>query len=1445
MVTFDHVASEVRRLLRGDRCEIWEYDKKNNCLNILIPPSGENRNSEFYYQKYVLLDQHPHLTDFLFSGKPLLIENLRDEAIFGAFSYLAKSRLFSSYRSLITVPLLHQGYLLGVVNCFKETTFYFTTAEHKESVFEMLSAYVNLAAEAIHTHERSTVFYESSLQIIEQEAELHERSSTVKLDHLLHVILKQAVELLEGTGGNIYLRVPNEKKVELKAITSSNGEITIKEGRTIPFGEGMAGRVIQGKKPLIVNDYGTWGSRTEEFSEDFKAVIEVPLLVGTKAIGVLGVFDNSEKRTFTSSDIPTLERFAQQAAFAIQRRQNNERRMIQQEVTEAIRAASDLKSVADTILKGLDKFIPFDKATLQLVDTDGNTRQIIDWAGYDEEQIDVEELLKPVDEDPLLQKILNREDSHRRDPYVLSGTSQEPLWDVLPTTIDVKSWICAPLFFGDRLMGFLTLDHTKKDYYQPRDAAVLLPIIQAAAIAINNSRQLEAKENQVNALTALDEISKSINAEFDPDILLQKIATLLKENLDCSQCTIFIYDRESKALVPKATAGRHEDLSKTEVVFKPYDKKQQGIAGWVFVHCKALVLPDAREHEAFIPTGASPRSMVAAPITVGHQVKGVITVDHTKTNQFGEYERILLEALAQQAGMAILRSDGSNMLLKISEEILGAYDLTDILSRAIEGATRITNTNQGIIHLINETNDEIVGSICFPEESKQVKPRLSQGEGLTKYLIEKEDLVAIPNVDKTDYPINPEVSQNGFRSVIGLRLQYRGQRLGVMYLDDKKTHHFSDIEKSYLKTLASYAAIAISKKNLLDELDVKTEALTTRKAESKLISELLLEKDLNSIIERTLRFLNGLCNSRVASLWLPTENGLGESNEKIRVVLGAVVVGAERDQTDKDKELEQKLSQSGLYKLDEVFIGRFLLEKDNVDLVHIAHDSGEHYADVWSEYREEIGTNHLVAFPIRVVETSGDSGILGIISLRPLKDDFALDEAMEEEIKRLARYIRVFIEQARYSLRYQRIDILKSRLIIPLDAGQFFNEICELIKDVMGAEACSIFGYDREKNALYLDATTASYTTNVEEAGKKHPIPERRTVIYGLDDPQRQSITGEAFKKGETTMIYDVEAHDQWSGYFIEETTTSRHKSLIAAPIFNSKGQKVGIIRCINKQHDNPLLLPVFTTGDKEFMELITGIISSFIEVVHAAEERSRFMMHMSHELRSPLHALKAYIDYAEDLRKVKGGVNKLAGAFQYMRDETAFMDHLVNNFQMQVVRTRTTGDRYQFKKQEIFPIMQRVHRLLRTVAKEDRKIDIRVVPSKTPFPPLYIDKMHMEQVFFNLIQNAIKYSIKGAKDINIEEKRTRDAFIIDVKNWGIGVPPGEEDDIFKEFEQGSNAYLGETSGSGVGLSVSRTIIERHGGTLTLYQSVQILEGLYLTTFRIRLPQSLQHKAPD
>ncbi len=227
---------------------------------------------------------------------------------------------------------------------------------------------------------------------------------------------------------------------------------------------------------------------------------------------------------------------------------------------------------------------------------------------------------------------------------------------------------------------------------------------------------------------------------------------------------------------------------------------------------------------------------------------------------------------------------------------------------------------------------------------------------------------------------------------------------------------------------------------------------------------------------------------------------------------------------------------------------------------------------------------------------------------------------------------------------------------------------------------------------------------------------------------------------------------------------------------------------------------------------------------------KDEFIGIATHELRDPLAVLKGYTQML--LMQSKRGkgpefTELQKQALQEIDKSINSMVELANDL-LDVTRLQAGELVLQFEPTDLVDLVRRVtERLQMTTMQHTLSVE-----STLPSLPLSLDVRRMEQVFSNVIDNAIKYSPDGGDiEITIREAREAQEVVISIRDHGIGIPLHEQGRIFERFARASNSGAHRIGGTGLGLYLSREIVERHTGRIW-FESVQG-QG---STFFIALP---------
>ncbi|WP_223857763.1 hybrid sensor histidine kinase/response regulator transcription factor [Sphingobacterium micropteri] len=226
-------------------------------------------------------------------------------------------------------------------------------------------------------------------------------------------------------------------------------------------------------------------------------------------------------------------------------------------------------------------------------------------------------------------------------------------------------------------------------------------------------------------------------------------------------------------------------------------------------------------------------------------------------------------------------------------------------------------------------------------------------------------------------------------------------------------------------------------------------------------------------------------------------------------------------------------------------------------------------------------------------------------------------------------------------------------------------------------------------------------------------------------------------------------------------------------------------------------------------------------------ESKVQFFTNISHEIKTPLTLILSPI---QQLKTWGGQDLRIQEQLKTMENNGQHLLKTVNQL-LDIRRFETGNEELHIEQTELISLIQQVVDSFTQQARQ-KKIHLKLASSK---PAIYValDADKIEKVLYNLLSNALKFTDSGGM-IKVRIQQQEAHLHIDVIDSGKGISPEDLDRIFKPFLQGKSTVPG---GTGLGLSYSKTLIEMHGGKLTVESRTNTKRNK-LTIFRMVLPQT-------
>ena len=239
---------------------------------------------------------------------------------------------------------------------------------------------------------------------------------------------------------------------------------------------------------------------------------------------------------------------------------------------------------------------------------------------------------------------------------------------------------------------------------------------------------------------------------------------------------------------------------------------------------------------------------------------------------------------------------------------------------------------------------------------------------------------------------------------------------------------------------------------------------------------------------------------------------------------------------------------------------------------------------------------------------------------------------------------------------------------------------------------------------------------------------------------------------------------------------------------------------------------------------------------------KSQFLANMSHELRTPLNAIIGFSEILSD--KTFGDLN--ARQLKYSNNILTSGRHLLQliNDILDLAKVEAGRVELMCNTFAVAKAFSEVQTIVKTLAnKKNISLEFEVAAH---LPPLFADEAKVKQVMYNLLSNAIKFTPDGGKvsvTAAIQETASADSIPageslrVAVTDTGIGIKAKDQERVFKEFEQVDSSYGRLQQGTGLGLALTKRLIEMHGGRI--WVESQGVEGKGSTfTFLIPIPKA-------
>ncbi len=793
-------------------------------------------------------------------GVPIRLGDITKESVY--------IEIATGIRSEVCVPLRVNKKIIGVFNVESRKLNAFD--DEDEQFLGTIAGTLGTALENVRLYETERLRREEAESLREATASL---SVHIELAPLLDQILNSVQKIVPYDSASIFFGTEDRDMeiVAAKGFAPEDGIIGKRVPETAKWLE-----LTNTRRSLIMADAQTdprfekWGG-----TENIHGWMGVPMITQDKVVGFINL-DSHRVNAFSERDATLAQTFANSAAVAIQNAilfsTEREQRKREESMLELMRITTstlELDEIMQTILQHMLSLIPSDSGTIQLLE--GDQLRITATQGFKPDVLNTGQILQ------LTESILKQEALNSIQPVYINDTKQDPRYKFFPGVDDVNSFMVVPLVYKGDPIGLATLDSHKKNRYKQEDAEFAFTIANQAAIAIGNARLYQEALMASERRAVLHRISQEI-VRFTQDLeqIYASIHEAAEKLMSCDVFRISLRNLENNEniFVYTMEAGIRYYLAN-----EPADK---GLTGKVVNTGESEILNTEAETSLYPRFGTEKhvQSAVAVPMRIGRDIIGTISAQSYAPNSYGSEEQSLLEMLATHAAIAIensrlfqeesRRTEIIETLVDIANEIATTQDIIPVLDKITHRAMDLLDANHVAVYLLHDDNHTLkVITAQGIHKQELLSQTLKVGEGITGSVVASGKSEIIDHVASDQRRIHlsgTPISDSEYDTMMSSPLILRGNCIGAVNAWRLRANGvFSQVELSFLTSIANQVSVAIESSNLFKE--------TVRRAlESAAIAEvgrdISATLQLDVVLNRIAHYAKELLNSESSAVYL-------------------------------------------------------------------------------------------------------------------------------------------------------------------------------------------------------------------------------------------------------------------------------------------------------------------------------------------------------------------------------------------------------------------------------------------------------------------------------------------------------------------------------------------------------------------------------------------------
>ena len=682
----------------------------------------------------------------------------------------------------------------------------------------------------------------------------------------------------------------------------------------------------------------------------------------------------------------------------------------------------------------------------------------------------------------------------------------------------------------------------------------------------------------------------------------------------------------------------------------------------------------------------------------------------------------------------------------------------------------------------------------------------------------------------------PEKEADASDEKIAIPLTVSGQVIGAMQAQPPSEHAWTSEELSLLNAVAQQASLQIQNLRLLD-------ATERARADAEDATRRFIHESWDS-------YLDGIRNSeRIGYAYdqasvspvFEASSPDGFVRETVNVMdeqVGALLLQPDpsRPLTEADRGMVTAIAKQVAQQVENI---RLLADASRAR-AEAEEATRRLTRESWDAYAAQKDTSNLgVVYDLNEVIPLGDAPPLQNLDYsRPLtvrgevvghlavsggkevsQEEGELANAIAERVSAHLETIRLAEELQKRAAELQTVAKLSTTASTVLNPDELLQSVVDMTKERFGLYHTHVYLSNDAWNTLLLAAGAG-------DVGKAM-VADQHAIPFDTE----KSIVARASRERKAIIVNDVQADPA----FMPNSLLPDTRSEMAVPMI--VGDKMLGVFDVQSQQANRFSdadANIYTTLASQVgvalqnAQLYAEQAATLAQLRELDRLKSSFLANMSHELRTPLNSILGFADVI--LEELDGPLTEnMANDLRLIQKNGSHLLHLINDV---LDMAKIEAGRMNLNPEKFFLIelLEEVTSITSPLASE-KNLALFIEPESDLGINVYADRTRMRQVMINLVNNAIKFTERGKISVRLE--RCEVGALVRVKDTGIGIPPDKLESVFQEFTQVDTSTTRTAGGTGLGLPISRRLIEMHGGRLWAESSGINGEG---SCFFVELP---------